>query len=122
MNIDTILDNLYEIECDTVHLVLTTKHNTNTTGFSHAGSWRGYYNQPALFMGDNTSKHDLIDELECLRSGQSYEAYKGGDYSYDGSYPLTIETDSSTYTGDEYISSVRYCQKTQSIKVICTKN
>lgn len=122
MDIDSILDSLYMIECNIVHLVLETEHNTNTSGFSHAGSWRGYYNHPALFMGDNTSKDNLIDELECLRSGQSYEGYKGGDYSYDGSYQLTIETDSSTYTGDEYINSVRYCQETQSIKLTCIKD
>ena len=48
------------------------------------GSWRGEYSEPALFFNGNgyMTLEDLIPCLDRLASGDEFEGYKGGLFSY----------------------------------------
>lgn len=64
------------------------------------GSWRGDYHQPAIFFNGRGYIHlkDLIPYLERLASGDKFEGYKGGLFSYDGDSIVHFEYDGSCYS------------------------
>lgn len=66
---------------------LTEHYNT---GY---GSWRGEYAEPALFFnGDGyMTLEDLIPYLDRLASGDEFEGYKGGLFSYIYGSPIHFE-------------------------------
>lgn len=53
---------------------------------SDYGSWRGIYAEPAIFF-ESTDEYISISELKGildeLTSGEVFEGYKGGKFSYD---------------------------------------
>ena len=119
MNIDEVLNALYETELDQVELVLIEDTGAvRVSGFSDVGSWRGYYNEPALFMGDNHDKYDLIALLDEL-TDKTYEGWKGGEYNYTSDQGLVIETEHRAYSGDGYINKV--VERDDCVQLICTK-
>lgn len=66
---------------------LTEHYNT---GY---GSWRGEYSEPALFFNGKgyMTLEDLIPYLDRLASGDEFEGYKGGLFSYIYSSPIHFE-------------------------------
>lgn len=90
------------------------------SGFSHEGSWRGSYNQPCIFMGDNTDKGDLIQALRRLKS-DTYEGWKGGEYNYGGYDNLEMEQQPRDWTGDGDDWSVIENEERGCINITCTK-
>ena len=63
------------------------------------GSWRGEYSEPALFFnGDGyMTLEDLIPCLEKLASGDEFEGYKGGLFSYSWYSPIHFEYADCSY-------------------------
>lgn len=59
------------------------------------GSWRGEYSEPALFFNGEgyITLKDLIPYLDKLASGDEFEGYKGGLFSYSHSSPIHFEDD-----------------------------
>lgn len=56
-------------------------------------SWRGEYSEPALFFnGDGyMTLKDLVPYLDKLASGDEFEGYKGGLFSYIYGSPIHFE-------------------------------
>jgi len=115
------LDQSWGAEYLPVKVILTTDDGVVESGFGDIDSWRGAYNEPCLFLGDNSSSKDLLKELYMVQSGSGYTGYKGGYYSYGASYELNVETDYSMYSGDGYIDSVYYDETRKCIIITCNK-
>ena len=50
------------------------------------GSWRGIYDEPALFFEDKEEYipiSELMEAFNDLTSGKEFEGYKGGEFSFD---------------------------------------
>lgn len=119
MNINELLNELNNSEIDRVELVLIEGSGAvQVTGFSDVGSWRSYYNQPAIFMGEEHDKYGLIVLLEELTT-KTYQGWKGGDYKYSNDQELVIEKCERADSGDGYINKV--VEKDSCIQIICTK-
>ena len=120
MNINEVIDVLYESELDQVELVLIESTGAvRVSGFDSVGSWRGYYNEPALFMGENHDKYDLLPLLRELTT-ETYYGYKGGEYTYTGTQELVIEECHRAFSGDGYINKI--VERGSYIQLICTKD
>lgn len=81
---------------------LTEHYNT---GY---GSWRGEYSEPALFFNDNgyMTLEDLIPCLDRLASGDEFEGYKGGLFSYIYGSPIHFEYADCSYADRNLIEFI----------------
>lgn len=72
------------------------------------GSWRGLYDEPALFFnGDGyMTLKDLVPYLDKLASGDEFEGYKGGLFSYIYSSPIHFEYDEWCYADHNLIEFI----------------
>lgn len=63
-------------------------------------SWRGDYHQPAIFFdgAGYIPLKDLIPYLERLASGDKFEGYKGGLFSFDGDSIVHFEYGEECYS------------------------
>lgn len=64
------------------------------------GSWRGDYNQPAIFFdgAGYMPLKNLIPYLERLASGDEFEGYKGDLFSYDRDSIVHFEYSEECYS------------------------
>ena len=64
------------------------------------GSWRGDYNQPAIFFdgAGYIPLKDLIPYLKRLASGDKFEGYKGDLFSFDGDSIVHFEYGEECYS------------------------
>lgn len=122
MYINELIGELEQSTLKRVVLVLIEDDGTRKeSGFSHEGSWRGSYNQPCIFMGDNTDKNDLIQALRRLKS-ETYEGWKGGEYNYGGYDNLEMEEHTRDWTGDGDNWDVVEDKNYGCIEITCIKN
>jgi len=132
MNINDIIEAIHDInssELDQswgaeylpVKIIFTTDDGVIESGFDGIDSWRGAYNEPCLFLGDNSSSKDLLKELYMIQSGSGYTGYKGGHFSYSGDYDLNVETACNTYSGEGHIDLVYFDETRKCIIITCTK-
>lgn len=123
MNINEIINKLELSPFDKVNLILKDEYEGTQTvsGFSHEGSWRGHYNQPCIFMGDNQDKSELIEALHRLKS-ETYFGWKGGEYNYNGYDELNMEKNPRDWSGDGYIYRVVGNRVADCVELICRKS
>lgn len=81
---------------------LTEHYNT---GY---GSWRYEYSEPALFFNGKgyITLEDLIPCLDRLASGDEFEGYHGGLFSYIYSSPIHFEYDEWCYDDHNLIEFI----------------
>ena len=81
---------------------LTEHYNT---GY---GSWRYEYSEPALFFNGKgyMTLEDLIPYLDRLASGDEFEGYKGGLFSYIYGSPIHFEYADYCYTDNNLIEFI----------------
>lgn len=121
MEINEVITALEDSAINQVQLVLIIDDGAvHVSGFSYEGSWRGRYNEPCVFMGNNHDKQELIKALHSLTT-DTYEGWKGGDFMYSGRDDLNIDIAPNTYSGDGYISRVVATDDGEYLQIICTK-
>lgn len=79
------------------------KHGDLELGYKpiDCGSWRGVYAEPCIFVDqEKGTLSEFIPFLDRLVSGEAFWGYKGGQYTYDDSDDINIESESSCYYGD----------------------
>ena len=98
MDIETLIDICNKFPDVRVKAIkdkqLTEHYNT---GY---GSWRYEYSEPALFFNGEgyMTLEDLIPYLDRLASGDEFEGYKGGLFSYIYGSPIHFEYGDYCYT------------------------
>lgn len=106
MDIRTLIDICNEFPDVRVKAIkdkqLTEHYNT---GY---GSWRYEYSEPALFFNGKgyMTLEDLIPCLEKLASGDEFEGYKGGLFSYIYGSPIHFEYDKWCYADHNLIEFI----------------
>lgn len=91
MDIETLIDICIKFPDVRIKAIkdkqLTEHYNT---GY---GSWRYEYSEPALFFNGKgyMTLEDLIPYLDRLASGDEFEGYKGGLFSYIYGSPIHFE-------------------------------
>lgn len=90
---------------------LTEHYNT---GY---GSWRYEYSEPALFFnGDGyMTLKDLVSYLDELASGDEFEGYKGGLFSYSLYSPIHFEDDGSCCADSSLNKYIHQDDKTEDL-------
>lgn len=81
------------------------------------GSWRGEYSEPALFFNGKgyITFEDLIPCLDRLASGDEFEGYHGGLFSYIYSSPIHFEYDEWCYADSSLIKYIHQDDKTEDL-------
>lgn len=64
-------------------LALAHDHSTVVYGFDHAHSWRGIYAEASFRPALNVPVKDMRAEVEKAMSGEVFQGWKGGDFTYD---------------------------------------
>lgn len=93
MNIDKLVDICTQFPNVRVRAIDDEQLEENYN--SGYGSWRGSYDEPALFFNGEgyITLKDLIPYLDKLASGEEFEGYKGGLFSYSWYSPIHFEDD-----------------------------
>lgn len=93
MNINNLVDICTQFP--NVRVVAIDDEHVEENYNSGYGSWRGSYDEPALFFnGDGyMTLKDLIPYLDKLASGVEFAGYKGGLFSYSWYSPIHFEDD-----------------------------
>ena len=121
MEINEVITALLESPINQVQLVLIINDGAvQLSGFSHEGSWRGRYYEPCVFMGDNHSKHELLEALHRLVNN-NYQGWKGGEFTYTSRDDLNIEPTNGQYSGDGYINRIVPSEDGEYLQLICIK-
>lgn len=81
------------------------------------GSWRGEYSEPALFFNGNgyMTLEDLIPCLDRLASGDEFEGYKGGLFSYIYGSPIHFEYADCSYANRNLIEFIHQDDMTEEL-------
>lgn len=66
------------------------------------GSWRGSYDEPCIFMREDTSSvvtaKEVVEAIENLTNGAVFYGYKGGEYVFNKNHKLNFEPCRSSWT------------------------
>ena len=79
-------------------LVAAKPHHILRPGISHPHSYRGYYDQAAVELIPECTVAEAMVVVIVLLT-ETFEGWKGGEFSYDGSTPLWAATEGSTGPG-----------------------
>ena len=68
-----------------------------TKGLGNPHSWRGVYCEVAFEVVENVTVEYMLTEANKALT-DTFEAWKGGEYNYDESTPVNIETGEGSYS------------------------
>lgn len=114
--LNDILAELSEVEDPTLNLI---KNNDldNPSGFNEIDTWRGSYDEPNLFLGDDHSTLTLINQLEEALDGKIYPGYKGGNFTFTDNQDLRVEPYYGSWSGDSVIFDIQWDAPSQTINI-----
>lgn len=73
------------------------------------GSWRGSYNEPCLFIVEDSSSSITHKELEEARQSlltNAFGGYKGGEYQYDEDSRVYVEESRKDFSDGRHLKSL----------------
>lgn len=106
MNIDRLADICNQFP--DVRVVAINDEQLDENYNSGYGSWRGSYNESALFFnGDGyITLKDLLPYLGKLASGEEFEGYKGDLFSYSWYFPIHFESSGECYDDNSLVKYI----------------
>lgn len=115
MNIDKLMDICTQFPDVRIRAIGDEQLDKNYN--SGYGSWRGSYDEPALFFnGDGyMTLKDLVPYLDELASGDEFEGYKGGLFSYSLYSPIHFEDDGSCCADSSLNKYIHQDDKTEDL-------
>lgn len=130
MNISSLIREIEDIiskRCTQEHFVtypevyiIINEDMENTYGYEEIDSWRGSYDTPCIFTGNEHSSLGLLKELYFAQSENYFTGYKGGLFSYRPHTEIVIDHGYGTYSGDGEIDRVEWNSADRAIEIYYT--